>query len=206
MSVKCPKCDTTVETPQGLKTHMSKAHKGWTVDDLRAAGVEPTARDHLRGMAGADSFAEARAAAPATEQSEEEKKASDAAKSPRKSSKREEAELEEKKRLAREKIGGIINKKLASMPYNMWAAMMNDDSIRLTKDELTEIVDAYNQLGEAYGLDYSGKIAALFAVLAVNGDAISKRFDKLGINFSGSPPAPDPGEGTVFDPGEPKVN
>ena len=199
--MKCPKCEFETDSDKGMKRHMTRDHGGFTLDQLRGMGMEPNAREHLKAIVGFKDLGEEKNAAPMTEAAGETGEQTGGARlagTPRRPrASREDALKEAAKERARALIGPLINRKLAAMPYSAWAAFMADPEIRLSKEEIDEIANAYTVLGEAFGLDYSGKGAAILAVVSANGDAIAKRLNKMGIKFDeGSdptaPPAADP--------------
>lgn len=67
MKLICPVCQTECEGQKGWRMHMSKSHGGY--DEAQSKGVGLTgSSEHLKGMAGFPTLADAKNAAPATEQ------------------------------------------------------------------------------------------------------------------------------------------
>lgn len=194
MNFQCPHCSYAPASIQGWKSHMSRSHGGWNLKQLEESGGEPTARDRARALSGYQSLAEVKAAAPELEGTPAPTSAI-ASRKPRIT--REEAEKAERVRLARERIGGVICDKAARSPYRLWAALAGDPSLKLSDEEALEMKQAYEQLAEGLGADFTLWYFALLAVLAVNADCIAARIGPTpteGLRSAGGPKAEKKGD------------
>jgi hypothetical protein len=177
MAIKnCPKCQREFNGGRALKEHMSAEHGGFSQGDIPSDGNK--AKDIL----GSSSLDELAGKAPADDAIEP-----DGIESPKKTGRpkknAEEIAAAERRKLAMDKIGGVITRKVASVPYVLWAAMASNDSLRLTKDEQKELADAYLEIARGYDADFSSPFFGVFAAIAINAEFVAKR---MGLDLSGS--------------------
>lgn len=90
-------------------------------------------------------------------------------------SKEEAAEKRKARKLALEKIGGVICRKAASMPYYLWAGMAGNPDYKLTRAEMEELADAYLEVCKGYNADFTSPVFGVIAAIAINGEIVAKR-------------------------------
>ena len=84
---------------------------------------------------------------------------------------------------ALETIGKSICNKLASIPYEVWAAMAADPALKLTPDEQKELADSYFLFVQSMNPDFTKPVWLIGGIILMNSVMISQRLkymnDKL---------------------------
>jgi len=153
----------------GWKAHMNGEHKGFTeaqlavmlkqVDSYETAPTIPA--EKIPGFKQHEASTERE---PSEEQATQ-----------RPTEKRPRTGKEDRRAIALERIGKPTCWFLAGAPYTAVASIMGDPRWKLTQTEQEDIATAYIQFCEAFEIDFSGKIAAIAAIITVNADAIAAR-------------------------------
>lgn len=195
----CPKpeCNGRIfETAMGLKKHLTMSHGGWNLEDLKTAGAVVSDSDIARSMTPGrfNSLASVAEGAPDrdsdAEPGEGRENRSTSSQSPRKPYTRKqkgpndaEIELLRKATIAR-------CRRMAKLPYSMWAAITGDPSLRLNPEEEEELTAGYVALFEAYGWQVAGKLWAWLDLTAAHCALIAVRSDVMKNLFAGQQEQP----------------
>lgn len=181
--MKCPKCETELDTEGGLKRHMTTAHGGYYVQDLRDAGIEPTNRDIARALdSGRKSISETREGAPENETADEPQGSRRGPRQKRQSaSERAEAEAAAEFDRLRPLLIRKWKRRLR-IPYSLWARLSGDNSVALSDEELNEGAEMHVDFVQAMGWLRAGKIEAVIDITMWHGGTILARSD-LGKNL-----------------------
>lgn len=187
--MKCPSCTFETESEQGFKQHMSKTHGGYSLDQLRGAGITPTRADTARALdSGRTSIADTVAGAPESETADEFK-----SKTTRGSSKASRAEAQQIAEFERLRPLLISKwKRRLRIPYSLWARLANDPEIALSETEATEGAEMHVELMQAMGWLRAGKIEAVADLILWHGGTILGRSElgKQLIQGFNAPPQP----------------
>jgi hypothetical protein len=200
---KCPKCGKDFSSDNALKQHMSNIHKGFTVSDLKQAGVKPTKRDIARELAGNQSSAEVTSAAP-----ESEPKLGEDTATPRRTRRSKQA-VDPAVEQAKERILRARCERAASLPYSLLASITGEPDVRLDDTEKADLTEAYLTLSKAYGWEGTGKLILWTDVLICQVAIIAKPDRKAALTRAiGIVPnaEPEPGEPEPEVEKEAKVN
>ena len=191
---KCPKCQKEFANEYSLKSHLTSQHKGYNLDDLKAAGIEPTKRDIARAMAGNQSAAEVSSQAPASEP------APGQTGEPVKRTRRSRNEADPAAEAAKERILRARCERIASLPYSLLASMTGEEDIRLDETEKADITEAYVTLSKAYGWEGTSKLILWGDVMICSAAPFAKKERRaafkrvLGVQESSAEPTPDEGK------------
>lgn len=79
---------------------------------------------------------------------------------------------------ATEAIGKVATRKLATMPYNLWAYLASDPSLRLSVEEVKELSEAYFHLIKAMKPNLNKPKWIFGSILLLNFDMVSSRLQK----------------------------
>ncbi len=149
--MNCTKCGFQTESEKGFKMHMSQSHGGYSLDELRGAGIVPNQRDIARSLAGNNSAKEVTESAPENEPTVGEQK------KPRKSKNSPQAENPDVL-AAKERILRLRCQRIASLPYSLLANMLDEPSIKLSEQETEDLTQSYLTLAQAYGWEGASKL------------------------------------------------
>lgn len=186
---KCPHGDHVSDSERGLKAHMTRTHGGFTVAELEGAGISPTNRDIARAMTPGQ-FRSAEAVAGAAPSSDAERAPGEQEQPVRRAGKKaRDAEVQEAER----KIMYARARRVAKLPYSIWAGIAHDESLRLSPEEEENLTDAWAMLFEAYRWTPDGKLWTLSEVMALEAISIAARSTVIQSLFMPQPPAPEPG-------------
>jgi len=148
---KCPKCDKDFATEGSLKVHLSNMHGGYSVDDLKQAGIKPTRRDIARNLAGNESAKDVTSNAP-----ESEGPAGGASEPQRRTRKSKQA-VDPDVEAAKDRILRARCERVASLPYSLLASLTGEEDIRLDATERADITEAYVTLSKSYGWEATAR-------------------------------------------------
>lgn len=183
--MKCPQCSFETESEQGFKSHLTKSHGGFSVDDLKGAGITPTQRDIARALAGNTSAREVTEQAPDAEPRPGE--GTTTARAPR--TRRPRApEIDPEVERAKERILRARCERIASLPYSLLAGICGDESIRLSTNEKIELTEAYVTLSKAYGWEGTSKLLLWGDVMICHAAIVGQKerkealFQAIGFN------------------------
>lgn len=148
----CPKCQKDFATEGSLKVHLSNMHGGYSVDDLKTAGITPTKRDIARNLAGNVSASEVSEQAPDTEPKIGESS------EPQRRTRRTKTAVDPAIEAAKDRILRARCERIASLPYSLLASLTGEEDIRLDATEKADITEAYVTLSKAYGWEGTSKL------------------------------------------------
>lgn len=178
MSLKnCPQCQKEFNGGRALKEHMSTEHGGYSDSDIPNESL-----NQAKEILGSSSLEELAGKAPVTDDAgdtglQTSKPDGDQQKRGRPKKTADEIEAQNRRKLAMEKIGGVICRKTASLPYTFWAKMAAQDALRLSTEEQKELSDAYLTIAQGYNADFSSPFMGILAALAINAEFVAKRLD-----------------------------
>jgi hypothetical protein len=127
-------------------------HGGYSVDDLKQAGIKPTRRDIARNLAGNESAKDVTSNAPDNEGSVGGTN-EPAARRTRRSKLATDPAVEE----AKERILRARCERVASLPYSLLASLTGEEDIRLSETERADITEAYVTLSKSYGWEATAR-------------------------------------------------
>jgi hypothetical protein len=169
---------------------MTRSHGGFTVAELETAGITPNTRDIARAMTPGQ-FRSADAVAGAAPGSDTERAPGEQDQPVRRAGKKErDAQVLQAERA----IMVARARRVAKLPYSIWAGIAHDASLRLSPEEEENLTDAWTMLFEAYGWTPGGKLWTLSEVMALEAIAIASRSTLIQSLFVPQPqPEPEPG-------------
>lgn len=191
MAFTCAKCGIPMDTEGGLKRHLTTKHGGYTQQDLRDTGIEPTQRDIARSLDGGNmSIDDVIANAP---ENESDAKQNKPGKRQNKEIKSQMQDLEDFRRLRPQLVERW--KRRLRVPYSMWARLANDPEIALSDKEVTEGAEMHVDFCEAMGWLKAGKVEAIVDIIfwhGATGLSRSQLGKQLLAQFSAENPNNDP--------------
>jgi hypothetical protein len=169
---KCERCETECTSERGWKRHMTMKHGAYDTKEEASAGGTGI-RAEARSVLGDSSLADV--ASDVNRVPGEGPRIGDESGSRKSRRTREERDQEEKRLLAFKRIGGALCRKVATIPYNVWAAVVHRPEMALSDEEAKELTDSYLQLLEGTEIDFSNPKWALMAIMAINIECIARR-------------------------------
>jgi hypothetical protein len=152
--VKCPQCSQELESEGGLKRHMTTKHGGYTIDNLKDAGIRPNYKDIARALAGNTSAKDVTDSAP-----DSEPKIGEGGSEPKTRARRAKVQQEDPDVLAaKERILRARCSRMASLPYTLLSKIMGEESIRLSLEEERDLTESYVTVARAYGWEGTSKL------------------------------------------------
>lgn len=193
---KCPKCQKEYASEASLKAHMGAYHGGYSIEDLKAAGITPTKRDIARSMAGDASAKDVSGQAP-----ESEPKAGETNAAPR--TRRPRNAVDPEVEAAKERILRARCERMASLPYSILASVTGEKDIRLDATEKADITEAYVTLAKAKGWEATSTFILWTDALICSAAPFAKKERRealkrvIGMPETSAEPAPEEGKETL---------
>lgn len=178
------------DSEQGFKSHMSKSHGGFTLDDLKEQGITPSTRDIARSLAGNTSAREVTEQAP-----DSEPRPGDSSQPKTRTRRPRAGEVDPEVEKAKQAILRLRCKRMATLPYSLLAGMLGDESIKLSEVEAEELTQAYVTLATAYGWEGTSKLIIWGDVMICHAAIIGQKERKEAIMKAvgvGQEPKPNP--------------
>lgn len=163
----CPVCFTDTPDPNAWRAHMTSDHGGFTDEQKFQAGILEDG-ENARTALGDENLDDVPETTPP--------------KTPRPiTAVPRSASARGKVRREPSAIGRILVRRLGTMPYTTWAALMNDKRFALQPDEQKELTEMYLEIVQGMDVDFSSPKWAFLAALSVNADFVLVRLSYMGF-------------------------
>jgi hypothetical protein len=88
-------------------------------------------------------------------------------------------EKEERKKRAMERVGMHLSKKLATIPYEVWAKLAREDKLKLNAEEAEGLAGDYFELAQSLEIDFDSPMWLGVGIFLSNAVLIGERADFL---------------------------